>query len=65
MLLQVNGAAEVPQIEQRVSTGWMHANQRTSKSAHVCTATAAMAIVEQQQQQWWHGSTSAGNQQTR
>ena len=54
MLLQVSGGAEAPQIEQRVSTGQAHANQRTSKSMHIHTAAAAMvmAMVTAEQQQW-------------
>ena len=37
MLLQVSGGGEVPQIEERVSTGQMHTNQRTSKREHART----------------------------
>ena len=37
MLLQVSGGGEVPQIEERVSIGQTHTNQRTSKREHART----------------------------
>ena len=56
MLLQVSGGAEVPQIEQRASTGWTHVNWRTSENVHVHAAAAApvVAMATAEQQQWQH-----------
>ena len=53
MLLQVSGGSEVPQREERVSTGWTHKLDQQEETHMYVQRLWQQLQHQQQQQQWW------------